>query len=518
MKSFFAVIFIILIGLGLYTATIRGVYGNPQPETIKAELEGPAKPFELSPERGRFAHVMALSQTGQYALTDKLGDFVSPDVGYYGGKFFSFFAPGISYMALPFYNFGAQYNLAQVAAFSLISLAAIGSLIFVFLICRNVLKLPVSASILAVLIFGFGSTAWSYSITLYQHLLTVFFSLSGFYAIWKFKQSGAWGWPYMAWAWLAYALAIFIDYPNALLLLPVMIYALVVSFNVSKDDQKVRVKFRPAIVLTFVVFLFITGLHFYHNQTYFGSWKRLSGSLVGIKVLQTKNLIGKEPAEIDRAIADDAAKKANVVKVFSEEKIPNSPGTLLFSKDRGLFFYAPIFIFAILGLLLALKKSRNLEIGILLGLVGANLFLYSSWGDPWGGWAYGPRYLIPSMAILSMFIAYWLANQQKWVWLKKFLVFILLAYSSAVALLGALTTNAVPPRVEADYLHLKYNFFYNLDLLKSNTSGSFIYNTYFKAHYTLYEYGLVIYTFLMLIFLIVLFILPAFKSKDIDSG
>ena len=137
-------------------------------------------------------------------------------------------------------------------------------------------------------------------------------------------------------------------------------------------------------------------------------------------------------------------------------------------------------------------RKINLEYGVLLGLIGVNLFLYSSWGDPWGGWAFGPRYLIPSMAILSLFIGIFL-HEIKYKWTARIVAYIFFVYSSAVSLLGTLTTNAVPPKVEADFLHMQYNFLRNYFYFKKGESSSFVYNNFLSGSVSLSEYFLIIY-------------------------
>ncbi len=500
---------IVIIGMFL-GLTIRGEKGNPEPLTVKQQYDGAAKAFELSPERGRFAHIMALSETGRYPLTKELGEFVYPDVGYYNGQFFSFFAPGISYLAVPLFLVGWSVGLAQVSAFSLIALFAILGCLVIYKIAIDIFKLPIWAAIFAALLFVFGTTAWSYAITLYQHHVTVFAMLLGFYATWRYRRSSTGGWAWASTVWFCYGLAIFVDYPNLLLLLPVMVYFGLSSIKVTRDKTKVSISLRWAFVFSAVIFLLISGLHFYHNATYFGSWKNLSSSLVDYKTLQERNLLDQS-AESQSQVSAIEKRKSNVVRFFSDEKIPRSPGTLLFSKDRGLFVFVPVLLFGILGLIHLFKRVKP-ESYVAIALVGVNLFLYSSWGDPWGGWAYGPRYLIPSMSILALGVAAWLASNHQRIY-KRIIVLPFLAYSLAVALLGAITTNAVPPRVEADALNLKYNFLFNIDFLKQGRSGSFFFNSYISNHLSLTEYFWIILGILMLIFLIVLFLLPRIMSR-----
>lgn len=510
LRTTIVVLFIALLGGLLYVATLRGVVGNLSPKELAGQEQN-GQAFELSPERGRYAHVVSLAETGTYALSKDLADFVYPDVGWYDGRFYSFFAPGMAYLALPFYLLGKHFGLEQVATFGFISFVSILSLLALFFIGKNIFKLPTWASLSAVLIYGFGSTAWSYAVTMYQHQLTVFFLLSAFYAVWKFKQETRLGWVWALWVWLAYALAIAIDYPNAILLAPVMVYFFASSVVVEKVSDKVRLGLRTGFVLTMVSFVLISGMHLYHNQKEFGSWKRLSGSIVGYKLIKENNLDSLTDEQITDKVAVAQGKKDNLVKFFSEEKVPNSFGTLMFSTDRGLLFYGPIFILGFLGILLALS-FLTAEVAALIAVVAVNVFVYSSWGDPWGGWAYGTRYLIPSMSVLSLFAGLWLAKSPK-AWISRIVAIVLFAYSSAVALLGALTTNAIPPRVEAEFLHGKYNYLFNIDFLKKGKSGSFVYNTYLHTHISLLNYFEILYAVVLGLFILIIVVGPLLERR-----
>src|SRR3989304_6408911 len=117
MKTFLSIIFIFIIGVVLYSLTLRGIYGNPQGTSIKNNLDQATKPLELSPERGRFILTMSLAENNSISLSRELADSADPDVGYHEGRFYIFFPPGISILALPFYNLGKSYNLSQVGSF-----------------------------------------------------------------------------------------------------------------------------------------------------------------------------------------------------------------------------------------------------------------------------------------------------------------------------------------------------------------------------------------------------------------
>lgn len=510
MKNLFALLFLTLIGSILFFATLRGVPGNPPAGSIKNNLDQVTQPFELSPERGRFLLTQNLSEHHSFALSNEQANAAFPDVGYYKDKYYIFFAPGISLFALPFYNLGLQYNLSQVFSFSLVTIFSVLNLLFIFLIARHMMKLPIWAGLLASLIYGFGSIGWSYSGTLYQHQHTAFFIISSFYAVWQYKLHKKWGFIWGAFIWINYSLAILVDYPNVILMLPVMIYFLLVSLNFRKDKDKYRLSIRLSIIVTSVFFVIISLLHGYYNYQNFGGWTKLSGGLVGYKTIKENKL---DQGNLDNNIKkiNDLEHKKNPANFFSEYDLVTSSNELLIALDKGLFVFNPIFLLGIGGIIYACKKL-TLEMTVMIALIVVNLFLYSSWGDPWGGWAFGPRYLIPSMPLLALFVALFLV-EVRYTLLMKIFAFVLLTFSIAVSLLGALTTNAVPPMIEAIYLKSKYGFVYNIDFLTQNRSSSFVYNTYLRHQLTLLQYYEVILGMVIVIVFIILFVIPLFITK-----
>jgi hypothetical protein len=510
MKNKLAILAIIIVAGGLYAMTIRGIPGNPAPADFKNQLDQQTKPFELSPERGRYVHLVALANYGQYNLTKELAEAAFPDVGVYDGRYYSYFAPGLPYLVLPFYLLGAKYNLAQVGSFAFISFVSLLALIFLYRIAREILKLPVWASLASVLVFAFGSTAWSYAITLYQHHVTTYFMVSSFYAVWRFRKGGRWSFLWAGLVLLNYALAITIDYPNVLLLLPILVYLGISTCDFKLIAKKLVVGFRSSILIALLAFVAVTGLHFYHNTVHYGAWNHLSGGLQSYRYVDPT----LDPIKAAQGVTpQDLNAQKNIVGFFKETRLPFGSYTLLVSNDRGLFLYAPIFLLAIFGIVWSYRRRMSLEIAILLGLIATNLFLYSSWGDPWGGWAYGPRYLIPSMAFLSLFVGVAVARLRYRI-LVRIIAFGLFVYSSGVALLGALTTNAVPPKVEADFLHTKYNFLFAWDVFRASRSGSYLYNTYASSIFSLSQYFVAIMVVLAVLMLVLLFIIPRFEKHD----
>lgn len=261
--------------------------------------------------------------------------------------------------------------------------------------------------------------------------------------------------------------------------------------------------------MTSIIFFLISGVHGYYNQVNFGNWKTLSGSLTDYKAIVENNLLNKKNGQKE---IENIQKAKKPVGFFKEEHVVQGLYILLFSDERGIFYYSPIFIIAIIGIFYAIQKI-TMEISILLASIGVNIFLYSSFGDPWGGWAYGARYLIPSMAVLSLFIAIWFSKYGSNIY-AKIMAFLLFIYSVGISLLGVLTTNALPPKVEADPLKIPHTYIWNMRFLRENISSSFFYNTFFSSHISLIHFYIILYEIILGLAVIIFFILPSVKPYE----
>jgi hypothetical protein len=86
---------------------------------------------------------------------------------------------------------------------------------------------------------------------------------------------------------------------------------------------------------------------------------------------------------------------------------------LLASGRGGLFVYSPVLLLALPGSMLLARRDRALASGVWLSLAAA-LGLYASFFSPFGGDAWGPRYLVPNAALLavpaSIALAAWFAS------------------------------------------------------------------------------------------------------------
>jgi len=163
--------------------------------------------------------------------------------------------------------------------------------------------------------------------------------------------------------------------------------------------------------------------------------------------------------------------------------------------------FTPVLLFGILGIILAYRASHPIY-PVLVGVLVVNLVLYSLWGDPWGGWAFGSRYLIPGYAVLSIFLSIFL-SRSRLTRLGLLVFFLTAVFSVAVNTLGAVTTNRNPPRVEilelerVSGLPQKYTFARNWDFLTANLSKSVVYQTFASAYINSVQYYFLVTTVIL---------------------
>lgn len=470
-----ALIIFTTIMLGL---SLRGLPGNPTITQLDTWAWKDAGPLELSPERGRYALLYSLIEEKSLAFSVPVAQFATPDVGYHNGRYVSLFAPGVSFLAAPGYLLGKYLGAAQVGTFAVIALFAVLNAGLIYGIARHLQATPAAAAVGA-LTFTFASPAFAYAVSLYQHHLSTFLILASIYAL--LRWNNYWS---LALTWLLTAAALSIDYPNLIFMLPIALFALGRIVAVKLQDTRLSLAIRwPALLTGFAI---IPPLLFFawFNQTAYGNPWKLAGTVVAVKAIDATG----NPAA---AAEDDSSKSA--VTFFETRNLLHGFQVHFVSPDRGIILYTPIMLFGILGIIYLYKRNASIS-ALLLAIIGMNVLLYSMWGDPWGGWAFGSRYLIPSYALMSIFVAIALSVWRKnWLFLALFLL--LFSYSTAVNTLGALTTNANPPQVEVAALEKLsgrqqlYTYEREYQYLQTDGSKSFAWQTVIRPYLSAVHYA-----------------------------
>jgi hypothetical protein len=201
-------------------------------------------------------------------------------------------------------------------------------------------------------------------------------------------------------------------------------------------------------------------------------------------------------APVDKLKNDSAEKNSGGLSYFKSRNLLNGLFIHFLSQDRGVLFFTPVMLLAIIGIAVA-AQMQVASMGILLGVVGLNIILYSLWSDPWGGWAFGSRYLIPSYSLLAVFISLALTKYRKNLAFIGIII-LLAAYSIGVNTAGALSSSANPPKVEVLSLEQlsgheeKYTVQRNLDFLRKGDSKSYVFRTFARKYFTAQNYFLTI--------------------------
>lgn len=482
----------VLIFVGLILAlTVRGIPGNPTEDELNAPYWKESGPLELSPERGRFVLSYSLIENKSFQFSKNLARFASPDVAVTkDGKFVSLFAPTLSFITIPGYIIGKFFNISQVGTFAVVSFFALLNL---FLIRAISIRLGTNkwAATLAGFVFLFATPAFAYGVNLYQHHVSTFLILSSIYLLLKFR-----GFLSLFLIFFFCSLALTLDYPNLFMMFPIGLVAFLKIFYAEKKENKLKLSIKLPYLLSVIAVIFPILFFLWFNNASFGNPFQLSGTLQTIKNIENNDVKNTPIQGSQPKLEETLGYRKTAIGFFKTRNLTNGLYLHFLSPDRGIIFFAPVILFGIIGIILALRKKVYM-VSLLVAVIGANMLLYSMWGDPWGGWAFGSRYLIPNYAILSIFVALFLTFWGKKYFLMPIFAFFVF-YSVAVNTLGAITTSANPPQVEVLELEKlsgsvqKYTYERNWDYLLSGHSKSFVYQTFLKNYISTFQFYMIL--------------------------
>lgn len=481
----------------VFLFSIRGISGNPKAEDLDTSKWRSDGPFE---QTGRFALLYSIVEDRSFQFSLPLARFATPDLATINGAYVSLFAPGVSFLAIPGYLIGKYFGLAQVGTFAVITLFALFNIFLIRSIAVKVGISPIPATI-GGLIFAFATPAFPYSVDFYQHHISTFLILFSIFSLMYFSDLVA-----LVFAWFCFAASIAVDYPNFLMMLPIGIYAMTRIFISKNNGKTIRVELNFVKLFSLAVMIFPLAFFLWFNQMSYGNPFRLSGALPRV----TKIDVNGQPAnfKIDKITSftreNTIGKQGAVLNMFNPRLMLSGFYIHFFSPDRGMIMYTPVMFFGFIGGVIFLKRRLKFA-NLFAYIISINILIYSMWGDPWGGWAFGSRYLIPAYAVLSVFIAYLL-----FIWRRKnlFLVFFfgVLSYSVAINTLGALTSSLNPPKVEADVIareakhEFKYAYDRNVDFLNNQGSKSYFFRTNARGYISSWNYYIDLTVFIIMVF------------------
>ncbi len=494
-KNNFGLILLIFFISFIYFLTLRGVNGNLYPNGKGNEkIISNTPPFETSLERGRYAQTIAIAENHTFIL-DKFRNFIKPDLAWYNGHYFSPFPPGVSVLATPFYLIGKKTQLNQLFTFSTSAIFSILTGIILIFIGKKI-NFSNRSIALMLLVYLVASNGWAYGVTFSAHPISAFI-ISTFFLLGLNIKPGKNNILNFILLGFLYGLNFYIDYPNLFILIPLLIWAVFKSFSSHNEKENYEISIPSSllfIILSFLVSLipfFIFNFHYYHK------WIALTNSY-NLKALEERGVTFSY-----NHLSNSLFNKKSYSTRFDFMSIPRGIFTLIFSSDRGLLFFFPIYIFGFLGFIMGLFKKNKFIIPLFLTFL-FDLLLYGSFNDPWGGWAFGPRYLIPVLPLFAIFIGLAFEYLEKRTIFKIIFSFLFI-FSSIVALAGALTTNAVPPIIE-NIPNTPTNFMLNFQFLMNNMTSSFFYNTFLRHILSPFSYYLALLSVTILVILFIIWL------------
>jgi hypothetical protein len=221
------------------------------------------------------------------------------------------------------------------------------------------------ARLLVTLAYGLATPAFAYAGALYSHQLTAVLLFISFALVWKQRQPGP---GRLLLVGLLLGLALISEYPIALIAGGIGLYLLAVSRSVK------------ALVLVAVGSLPMLAVMGIHNWLIFGTPLPVGYSYSTL--WQAEHQTG-----------------------FFSLSVPTVEAFwgITFSPYRGLFFVAPFLLLGVAGLvLLPLRRSLRAE-ALLAAWCVLSFVLFNSSSVMWtGGFAVGPRYLVPMLPFLAL--------------------------------------------------------------------------------------------------------------------
>jgi hypothetical protein len=244
--------------------------------------------------------------------------------------------------------------------------------------------------------------------------------------------------------------------------------------TLAYEQNAVKLQLKLAVVALVIGFVPFVAIFGYYN-------KQITGSYITLT-----QFLGRSdyPPKMDSMEINKAPDPYQPTLPFYPRLQVNGLYILLVSDERGWLYYSPIILIGVAGLFLAVKQKRvQSEVLTILAMITITVILYASFGDPWGGWSFGPRYLLPATALLTTGIG---VAIERWKQSLLFgLAFLALAgYSIYVSTFGAFTTTQVPPKQEADRLatFIPYTYTYNQQLVDQGKTGSLVYNLWLHEY------------------------------------
>jgi hypothetical protein len=344
----------------------------------------------------------------------------------FGGLYYNVYAPGLTFLSLPFAAIGIifQGTLGRAGSPVLLdeaflSIAASLSSLIMYNISKFYTRNYFSCLFVS-LTLSLATSVWPFAVSIFPHDASLLFSILGVYLVLRYAKS-----PegkrtrLLELAGLSIGIASLIEYAAGLLMLPLLTYLFVLQKSEGKSGFRL-IGFLGTFALTGIV------LNLAYNYALFGN-----------------------PMIFPQQLYSDG------LHFFVNGSMLEQILFNLFSPYRGVFLLSPVLVLGILGLYFMFRSEETRSDSILfLSLFLIILLYYSSWQGWDGGWSYGPRFLVLGLPYLVIPLALVIPRLSKIQW--KFIFLALFGISCLVQDLGAIAGSAPPTQGILQYQVLSY--------------------------------------------------------------
>ncbi len=355
-------------------------------------------------QNSRFDLVRAIVEERTLRIDDyhrNTGDKARWDGHYYSDK-----APGLALAAVPAVAAARPFtaDVAWLSWLATLWTAALPTALAAFLLCGAARRLGATAggATFAALVFGLATPAWAYATLFFGHALAAFCLVAAFAAAVALPRSTR---PVLLGSAVGIAVGwgTLTEFPTAPPGLLVCAFALA---QAGPSRARVAAGIAAGGLLAFGALVAYNvaafGGPFQTGYTHVEGWSGMKEGLMGV-----------------------TWPKLDVL------------GEITFGGYRGVFFFAPVLLFAPLGWLAGPRRAGAVGAAIVLYYLLFNA-AYKYWS---GGWSFGPRHLAPALPFLALPLAFaWSRGRTP---LRALLLAAALA-SGAIQLVAVATT-AQPP-------------------------------------------------------------------------
>ena len=292
----------------------------------------------------------------------------------YNGNYYSALAPGTAILALPFSGIGfvldggfTLFGYSSLFAEFSVALANAIAASLVYLVGRFFFDKKISTFL--AFAYAFATISWPFATYLFQSDVSAMFCLLAIYFVIRGTRLHEGRATSAVLAGSAVAVAMLVDYINAIFL-PILLLYLILS---SMKDRQPFARSALGFGATALLGVVLIGLYNYVN---FGS-----------------PLLGGEQLYLHAS------------SVFYEFSTPLYSGAFLnlFSPYRGLFVYCVFLVLGLFGYYRMIRRSRYRREALLFVVCFLGIFVpYSMWYIPSGGESFGPRFLAAAIPFLLL--------------------------------------------------------------------------------------------------------------------